>query len=140
MATYVEILKNEFPEIDSEVFDYITGESPRPELDPEHNSAAVRWRDTPGSDQRVSPGVRPSFGANGLILRLRVDQRGFGRGGSPSPVWPKAPVHLPSRVRGAKPRAKVEQSRQASRGAFYRKATGSWGGGGPESVIDAKLI
>lgn len=37
MATYVEILKNEFPEIDSEVFDYITGESPRPELDPEHN-------------------------------------------------------------------------------------------------------
>lgn len=42
MATYVEILKNEFPEIDSEVFDYITGESPRTELTPEQNSAAVR--------------------------------------------------------------------------------------------------
>lgn len=27
MATYVDILKNEFPEIDSEVFAYITGES-----------------------------------------------------------------------------------------------------------------
>ena len=41
MATYVEILKNEFPEIDSEVFDYITGESPRTEPNSE-NSAAVR--------------------------------------------------------------------------------------------------
>lgn len=28
MATYVEILKSEFPEIDSELFDYITGERP----------------------------------------------------------------------------------------------------------------
>lgn len=28
MATYVDILKSEFPEIDSEVFDYITGERP----------------------------------------------------------------------------------------------------------------
>lgn len=28
MATYVDILKNEFPEIDSELFDYITGETP----------------------------------------------------------------------------------------------------------------
>lgn len=27
MATYVDILKSEFPEIDTEVFDYITGES-----------------------------------------------------------------------------------------------------------------
>lgn len=27
MATYVDILKSEFPEIDCEVFDYITGES-----------------------------------------------------------------------------------------------------------------
>lgn len=27
MATYVDILKNEFPEIDSELFDYITGET-----------------------------------------------------------------------------------------------------------------
>lgn len=26
MATYVDILKSEFPEIDTEVFDYITGE------------------------------------------------------------------------------------------------------------------
>lgn len=29
MATYVDILKSEFPEIDSELFDYITGERPR---------------------------------------------------------------------------------------------------------------
>lgn len=28
MATYVDILKSEFPEIDSEVFNYITGERP----------------------------------------------------------------------------------------------------------------
>lgn len=34
-----------------------------------------------------------SFGANGLILRLRVDEHGFGRHGSPSRVWPKAPLH-----------------------------------------------
>ena len=27
MATYVDILKSEFPEIDTEVFDYITGKS-----------------------------------------------------------------------------------------------------------------
>lgn len=32
MATYVEILKSEFPEIDSELFDYITGERPGLEL------------------------------------------------------------------------------------------------------------
>lgn len=44
MATYVEILKNEFPEIDSEVFDYITGESWAPELI--RNSVAVRWNIT----------------------------------------------------------------------------------------------
>ena len=31
MATYVDILKSEFPEIDSELFDYITGETPGPE-------------------------------------------------------------------------------------------------------------
>lgn len=31
MATYVDILKSEFPEIDSEVFDYITGETPETE-------------------------------------------------------------------------------------------------------------
>lgn len=41
MATYVEILNNEFPEIDSEVFDYITGESPRTALNHGPNSAAV---------------------------------------------------------------------------------------------------
>lgn len=41
MATYVEILNNEFPEIDSEVFDYITGKSRHPELDPGRNLAAV---------------------------------------------------------------------------------------------------
>lgn len=29
MATYVDILKSEFPEIDTELFDYITGESPK---------------------------------------------------------------------------------------------------------------
>lgn len=28
MATYVDILKSEFPEIDAELFDYITGERP----------------------------------------------------------------------------------------------------------------
>ena len=28
MATYVDILKSEFPEIDAELFDYITGETP----------------------------------------------------------------------------------------------------------------
>lgn len=28
MATYVDILKSEFPEIDSELFDYITGRRP----------------------------------------------------------------------------------------------------------------
>lgn len=28
MATYVDILKREFPEIDTELFDYITGETP----------------------------------------------------------------------------------------------------------------
>lgn len=32
MATYVDILKSEFPEIDSELFDYITGETPGSEL------------------------------------------------------------------------------------------------------------
>lgn len=58
MATYVEILKNEFPEIDSEVFAYITGEVPRTQLNSEQNSAAVWSHYTPGSNQRVSPGVR----------------------------------------------------------------------------------
>lgn len=28
MATYVDILKSEFPEIDTELFDYITGKRP----------------------------------------------------------------------------------------------------------------
>lgn len=40
MATYVDILKSEFPEIDSELFDYITGERPGTEplsTGPEHD-------------------------------------------------------------------------------------------------------
>lgn len=47
MATYVDILKSEFPEIDSEVFDYITGERPAvpgtepPSGGPEHRSVCL---------------------------------------------------------------------------------------------------
>lgn len=43
MATYVEIVKNEFPEIDSEVFAYITGESAGVEASSEQNRTAGPW-------------------------------------------------------------------------------------------------
>lgn len=139
MATYVEILKNEFPEIDSEVFDYITGERPRPELNPEHNSAAARWHHTPGSDLRLRPGVRPSFGANGLTLPLRVDQRGFGQLVLRAQSGPKRQYTGP-------PVVAVHNQEQRSNRAARRpgvRLTGKQqevGGERPESGSDAKLI
>lgn len=73
MATYVEIVKNEFPEIDSEVFAYITGESAGMEGNAEQNRAAgPRNIKHQGTSVLVQSGF--SSGANGLILRLPGDE------------------------------------------------------------------
>lgn len=55
MATYVDILKNEFPEIDSEVFDYITGERPGLEERGTNEAGDLRSNWAPVSSRRVSP-------------------------------------------------------------------------------------
>lgn len=73
MATYVEIVKNEFPEIDSEVFAYITGESAGMEGNSEQNWAAgPRNINHQGTSVLIQTGF--SSGANGLTLRLPVDE------------------------------------------------------------------
>lgn len=54
MATYVEIVKSEFPEIDSEVFDYITGECGHgPDFCAESSSCPLKHY-IPESNQSVS--------------------------------------------------------------------------------------
>lgn len=72
MATYVEIVKNEFPEIDSEVFSYITGERAGVERNSAQNRAAgprnIRHQ---GTSVLIESDF--SSGANGLIPRLPVD-------------------------------------------------------------------
>lgn len=54
MATYVDILKSEFPEIDSELFDYITGETPGTEA-PRAGDGAAAWPPCTGPAERDTP-------------------------------------------------------------------------------------
>lgn len=69
MATYVEIVKNEFPEIDSEVFAYITGESAGMEV---NRAAGPRNIKHQGTSVLIQSGF--SSGANGLNFRLPEDE------------------------------------------------------------------
>lgn len=58
-AAYVEILRSEFPDIDSELFDYITGERPNRQSPRAPGSAGfsfgeIRRRDSSGSRGAVA--------------------------------------------------------------------------------------
>lgn len=89
MATYVDILKSEFPEIDTELFDYITGERPGTDLPCAGDRGAVCR-----AEGAVQTGLKLPVGREAAALSFGANEL---TGLTGTPVSPARPGMAPAR-------------------------------------------
>uniref|UniRef100_A0A4W6CIS2 ATP binding cassette subfamily F member 3 n=1 Tax=Lates calcarifer TaxID=8187 RepID=A0A4W6CIS2_LATCA len=94
MATYVDILKSEFPEIDSELFDYITGETPGTERGADFEDGEEVYDAIGGVLQEVSADSKNEDDVRDICLQMFNTLKLNNHHGSQKQVLLDAPVQL----------------------------------------------